>query len=212
MPTPIDTFVEKMHDVLRVVDGSNYRPGVYKYFEENLRGFLGTVNSLHPSDAVELLDMCVAAKRGWPLPGADEIFTLEKAWCEAIARSGTLQWKFWYPKLELQFTPKHSDQYFTLEFCPQNGVPLGLPLDVRLEVYADMDLEENHSDECPVYHGWSDMDGRFRETADDCHCEAQVAWVATHTFGEEAAGGLDEFKELLRDWITVALAGGDDEP
>jgi hypothetical protein len=187
MTDPITDAEGKILLVLSIVHGESFKADRYKWFLEGLRDFLQVANPRFPRDTVNLIEMALLADRSSHLPSGEEVALLEKCWQDAWDWSGELRWSYHHPTLTLKYSPKKTGRYYTVTFSPQepNGIPLGLPLQVRAEVYMDMDDLDNHGDGC---------DG------DDCNCEGGVERREELVFTDS-----EGFQKKLTDWLSKVI-------
>jgi hypothetical protein len=220
--TPIDKFLDKVLRILAVVQPSG-TPG-WQSFRERFQELAQVMNPEFPQDTFNLLDIAKVASLYQDLPGAGEIAILSRCWDEAWGWSGELHWKYMHPKLTLQYTPKHTGAYYTVEFYPAGGAfPLGFPLIVTFTGYADMDKPENHADNCPVMHvmehadtcpckalldsdecefdekKWEEAEAECCCAADDCDCEPGT-WTASKKFDSP-----EGFAPKLTEWLSEMI-------
>jgi hypothetical protein len=211
----LQAYVAKVQKILNIAE-VKWAPGSL----DQLMEFLGKVNPRFPRDTMSLLDAARVIEKYKFLPHPDEIDILVECWKNAWPGSGTIRWKMEWPTLELQFSPKHCGRYYTCQFLGREAdSPLSFPLNVRVDVYTDMDSADGHSELCPIYNPpppdehsegcpmrdlTPDSPDEAWEKAhancycfDDCNCESMVDFSRGHAFTST-----DNFSDEFTSWLS----------
>jgi len=168
---------------------------------DNLRAFMVAANPSYPMDTLKPLLAAVYISQNRWLPDDIELRIIRSCWRDATdATNGNVRWVLDLIKLQMQFSPKHSGGYCTLDFYNNEKGLLCAPLRVALSVYSDMDDRDSHSDSCHEMYGSEDDD----DPGMDCPCEPDVVNSLTQTF-EDEVGNVDKFKAAFTDYLRRGL-------
>lgn len=209
-PTPADVFVERVRAVLEVA-------GKRTCALEGVRELAEAINPSFPQDSLDVLEVASAVAKYRSLPSAEEIDIVRRSVSNAFGR----------PRLSLHGTTVSAElcgdgPYRTISLVSGNPeYALSAPLKVTVSIYADMDLQESHSDYCGRYYPEHEdgcplvklrrrrkeaTEAEWKKAEDacecpgECNCEADVVATRTKTFRS-----FKDFEKRFTKWLGEAL-------
>jgi hypothetical protein len=167
-----DSLSEKISAIVTLANeavNANYLMG--ERFDERLREFTKAFPSEYPRTPDDVIDLAKLKLSGGYLPDAGSIQRLEHIIRDEAGFSrGELVWSYIHPNISIAFFPKDTGARYDFTFIPMRSqLPLSFPIEVKVDIWSDMDIPRNHQD-CCTSLGYTDDE----VVEGTCYCQPSI--------------------------------------